>query len=303
MIKRALLIANVKSGRGNASELPKIAQEICDELGYQLVIYPTEGKETWDGVIAQAVKAAADPGSVLIAAGGDGTIRSVAQAAAETGVKFAVVPTGTFNFFARTYSIPENPRDAFRLALTGKSRAVRLGRINDQYFLVNASLGSYAQSIAEREKNTKRFGRHQLVVIFSTIRSLLRGKRLLKAAIQMRDKEITERTPTIFIGNNTLQLRNLNFPVARCMEVDCLALVMIKPLSWLGMLKLILFTLLGRARKENLHSYCVKGLTIETARQSHEVALDGEIFHLSDPLRVQSVERALELVVGADEVK
>lgn len=64
------------------------------------------------------------------------------------------------------------------------------------------------------------------------------------------------------------------------------------------MMTFIFFTLIGRARRQDLHSFCVKSLTIATSRKSHEVALDGEAFHLTDPLRVQAIDNALELVVG-----
>ena len=43
-----------------------------------------------------------DPGDLLVAAGGDGTVRKVALAAADRGLPFAVLPIGTANNIAKT---------------------------------------------------------------------------------------------------------------------------------------------------------------------------------------------------------
>jgi diacylglycerol kinase (ATP) len=46
-----------------------------------------------------------DPGDLVVAAGGDGTVRKVALAAAEAGVPFAVLPFGTANNIAKTLGL------------------------------------------------------------------------------------------------------------------------------------------------------------------------------------------------------
>lgn len=300
MIKRAHLIANLKSGKGAAALLPELAQKICDELGYQLVVHPTEGRETWDGVIAQAVSTASAPDedSVVLAAGGDGTIRSVAQFAAGTPVRFGAIPMGTFNFFARNHSIPEVPEEALRVALSGKVEKVNLGRVNDQYFLVNASLGVYAQAIADREANTKKFGRRRLVVIISTLRSWFSKPRLLNIRVDREGKEIDLITPTVFFGNNTLQLRNLNFQAARCTDADALAMVAPKPGNRWSTIWAIIRRRFGfKVVDDPMQSFCVRKANVESNRESHEVALDGELFHMQTPLRVELAKNVLNLVV------
>ena len=97
----------------------------------------------------------------------------------------------------------------------------------------------YAKSILDREQSTDRYGRMQIVVIFSLIRSLLRKHRLLKVFIKTDSllKEI--RTPMIFIGNNALQMRNLSLSVAKGFRRDLLAVVTLKPVRGWEMLRVI----------------------------------------------------------------
>ncbi len=295
---RAHLISNEKSGVGQGSTLTQEFKNICKELNYDLVEYTINCPEELEQQSRIAVEQALNNCDVVIAAGGDGTIRSVAQIAYGKNVRFAVVPGGTFNLFARTHNIPEDQVEAFRLALTGIPRPVRVGLMNGQVFLNNASLGLYAQAIIDRESNTDRFGRHRLVVIISTIFSLFSKHRLLKVELLSEDKVDTVYTPMIFIGNNTLQLRNLALNVAHCMKANLLAIVMMKPVTKSEILTIILRGIFRTLEDEkNIETFCVDSLTISTRKPSHMVVLDGEIITMNSPLHIKSMPESLNMVL------
>jgi predicted polyphosphate/ATP-dependent NAD kinase len=76
---------------------------------------------------------AARDGAILVAAGGDGTLNTVAHAAVEHGCVFGVLPQGTFNYFGRTHGIPEDLADAERALLRMLGLLVRgaLGRLGE----------------------------------------------------------------------------------------------------------------------------------------------------------------------------
>ena len=295
---KAHLIANTKSGKGAGGSLPELARKVAESVGAELNHYDTTRPETFAAQIDRAVAAAKADGGVVIAAGGDGTIRSVAQKAAEGQVKFGVVACGTFNFFARNHGIPEEPEEALRLALTGEVRKVRLGEVNGTYFLINASLGLYAKAIRDREGRTKRWGRNRLVVIISTLVSLLSRHRTLHVDLVMPGQVMKIRTPTIFLGNNALQLRDLAMDVAKCMKADLLAAVVMKPLTrwetfrvlWRGLSKTL-------EQEERLETFCVDSLTIHSPQAVQTVALDGELFQMRTPLKIRAVPEILNMVL------
>lgn len=294
---KAHLIANKKSGKGKGATLAEEAQLLCDELGWDLIDYKTESPDDFEKQAKLAVAAAAKDGGVVIAAGGDGTIRGVAQAAHGKQVRFAAVPVGTFNFFARQHRIPEDSTEAFRLALTGQDVPVRLGKFNEHVFLINASLGLYAKAIREREQRTDRYGRNRLVAILSTIRSFLSPHTLLRVDLVNDGKSFTVRTPMIFIGNNALQLRDLNMSAAKCMGRDLLAVIMMKPLSKMEILRVIVRGIFKTLEnEEKLDTFCVDELTIHTRRPVHEIALDGELMKLKSPYRVHALPGVLNLI-------
>lgn len=295
---KAHLIANTKSGKGAGLRLPDLAKKVAESLGVELIHYDTSRPEAFARQIDKAVAAAKTDDGVVIAAGGDGTIRSVAQKAVEAQVKFGVVACGTFNFFARTHRIPEDPEEALRLALTGEVRKVRLGEVNGTYFLINASLGLYAKAIADRESRTRRWGRNRLVVILSTLLSLLTRHRPLEVDLVQPGQVQRLRTPTIFIGNNALQLRDLAIDVAACMKAERLAAVVIKPLTRWETLRII-WRGLSKTwhQEERLEMFCVDSLTIFASRPVQTVALDGELFRMTSPLKIRAVPECLRMVL------
>lgn len=296
------LLANAKSGQGLGATLPDLANQICAELGGKVVVHKIDSPGDLERKTTEALAAAQSDGGIVVAAGGDGTIRGVAQQVAGTSTPFAVVPCGTFNFFARTHRVPEDPAEALRLALSGEIRPVRLGEMNGEVFLINASLGLYAKAIRERESMTKVWGRYRVVAIISTIKSLLSRHRLLRVELVSGSERHMTYTPMIFIGNNALQLRDLSMDVARCMKKDLLAAVLMKPLGKLEILRVILRGLTKTLEKEDrLESFCVDSMTIHTHRPYHAVALDGEIFRMTSPFEIRALPRVLSMVLPPKE--
>ena len=68
-----------------------------------------------------AVAAGAD---VVVAAGGDGTVRVVCAEMAGTGIPVGIVPAGTGNLLARNLGIPLGRDEALDVVLRGQDRAI-----------------------------------------------------------------------------------------------------------------------------------------------------------------------------------
>ncbi len=56
-----------------------------------------------------------------------------------------VIPYGTFYYSARTHGIPTDPAAAMQHLLDADPTPMQVAAINDQFFLVNASLGVYPE--------------------------------------------------------------------------------------------------------------------------------------------------------------
>jgi diacylglycerol kinase family enzyme len=79
---------------------------------------------------------------MVVAAGGDGTVSSVAAAVARAGKVMSVIPSGTLNHFARDAGIPAKLDEAVARIRDGAPRAMDVGCVNDQVFVNNVSIAT-----------------------------------------------------------------------------------------------------------------------------------------------------------------
>jgi YegS/Rv2252/BmrU family lipid kinase len=94
---------------------------------------------------------------ILVAAGGDGTINAVANGMAAAPRPLALLPLGTANVLAREIGLPRRPELLAELIATGPARPIWPGRVGDRLFLVMASSGFDAETVAAVNPRLKRY--------------------------------------------------------------------------------------------------------------------------------------------------
>src|ERR1700722_9445635 len=106
------------SSQHGSGHVPTLCGEAAKYHGWDADLLVTEKAEA--GVTA-ASSAALDGVDLVVAVGGDGTVRGCAEGLAGTGVPLGVVPHGTANLLARTLHIPGQPKAALAVALAAGS--------------------------------------------------------------------------------------------------------------------------------------------------------------------------------------
>jgi undecaprenyl-diphosphatase len=94
-----------------------------------------------DRGVGLARGAVAGGARLVVAAGGDGTVRACAHALAGTGVPLAIVPRGTANLAARTLRIPARLDAALATGFGGQDRQVDLAEADGMPFAAMAGIG------------------------------------------------------------------------------------------------------------------------------------------------------------------
>lgn len=237
-------------------------------------------------VARAAVARARAEGGIVVAAGGDGTLNAVAQAVLGSGCAYGVLPQGTFNYFGRTHGIPQELADSVPALLRASVEPVQVGRVNGHVFLVNASLGLYPEILQDREGFKQKLGRSRWVAIFSGLRTLMREGRRLQLDIESETGRHRVLTPSLFVGNNRLQLERLGLPEEAALAGGRLAGIMVRPIGHLAMFGLALWGALGRlGDADNVRHFAFRRLSVSPrGKRRVKVALDGEILWLRTPL-------------------
>jgi len=256
-------------------------------------------------VAREAAAAAVARGTAVIAVGGDGSLNTVAQAAHAAGCPVGIIPYGTFNYFARTHGIPTEPAAAAQLLLDTSPVPVQVSAINDQIFLVNASLGMYPELLQDREAYKARFGRSRGVAFLAACATLLRAQRRLRLHIEMGATVRDVQTLTLFLGNNRLQLEQLGAQppdtVSGTPGDGSMAALMLRPIGTLSMIGLMLQGAMGRLGEAagvesfEFHHMVVKPRLLP-GRRDVVVAFDGEVAHMRSPIDIRVLDKPLFLL-------
>ncbi len=296
------IVLNEGSGRADADARREIIETVLKKAGRTYSLFVAAGSERIRAWTRQAVELAERRGGVVVAAGGDGTLSTVAQAVIGRDCAFGVLPQGTFNLFGRTHGIPEDTEQALGLVLGGHAHPVQVGLVNDRVFLVNASLGLYPELLEDREAYARRYGRSRMVALGAGMVCLLREHRQLRLQIDHRGESRVIRTPTLFVGNNRLQLEQLGIAEAQALDDGQLAAIALKPVGTLAMLELLLRGAFGRlGEAENLTSFAFRQLSVRPwlpyGTRRVKVAIDGEIAYLRTPLVFRVSPQPLHLLM------
>jgi len=139
---RSKLIANPHAGRkgGLATNGATIDDARAALAAYDVA--PDVELTKGPGHATELARAAALAGyDLVIAAGGDGTVREAAVGLLGSGVPLGVMPLGSFMNVARMLGIPRDVRGAAAVIAAGERAVIDVGRAGTGYFLEAAGVG------------------------------------------------------------------------------------------------------------------------------------------------------------------
>ena len=140
---RAKLIFNANSGRPEESP-PQLAAILSEMQDRQILpeVFTVRPDSDIEAVVRSAIRSGI---KLIVVAGGDGTIDSVAGAMVGSSATLGIIPTGTRNNLAFNLGIPNPIADAVALLRDGTQLRIDVGRVHSghtrRWFLEGAALG------------------------------------------------------------------------------------------------------------------------------------------------------------------
>lgn len=246
---RAAVVVN--PSKAGEPRLRRLVEREAERLGWGETLWL---ETTVDDAGQDAARAALAAGvDLVLAAGGDGTARAVAEAMSGSEVPLAVIPLGTANLFVHNLdpavrsmtpvvlTIPQ----AIRTAFSGQDKPVDIGMIEivrpdgtreTHTFLVVTGVGLDAQMIANTKPELKK--RIGLFAYFHAIARSLREARRVRVRSRIEDRPPRDgRMHSLLVGNCGYLPGNIPLLPDAVLDDGLLDFVTFRPEGWFGWIR------------------------------------------------------------------
>ncbi len=192
-----LLIVNPISGDRNKDKMIEEVRERVEKHDLELVLYKTDGHHDAEK-IAQRIKEA-QPARILVA-GGDGTVKMVAEILEDEEIAIGIIPAGSANGLATNLGITGEMEEILDIALSDHFIVMDTLLLNDTLSLHIADLGLNAALIKNYEDSRIR---GKLGYMLSAIPTLSKTEYPFNFEIEANGEKTTETGILLAIANAT----------------------------------------------------------------------------------------------------
>jgi diacylglycerol kinase family enzyme len=290
-VQHGVLFVNPKSGDGKAIRLHLV--EEAGRRGIHTVMLEKGGD-----LRALAEKAVEEGADALGMAGGDGSQAVVAAVAANRGVPFICVPTGTRNHLALDLGLDrDHPLRALGAFGAAREASVDLAELNGEVFVNNVSLGVYAGIVASDQYREAK--RRTVAELLPTM--LGPGARPFGLAVDGPAGQVADAC-VIEISNNPYRLTGLaGFGSRPRLDGGRLGVTTLSVHSASDVDRVVTFEIAGHPERfEGWQQWVAEDVVVEGLPDC-PAAVDGEARVCEPPLHFRSRPGALRARISLDE--
>lgn len=300
---KIIVIFNPEANKGFAKQKEEILQK---ELGnLKNCTWHRTAKTGGGRTLAQ--KAASEGCERIIAIGGDGTIAEVINgilaSSSEKHIVLGIVPTGSGNDFAGGLGIATNAKEALRMALDTKTRAVDIGTLQTSqagiHYWINVVGIGFDAVVDIHTRQMPVFSGFWLY-FFSAIKTILQNNNPYQFIGRMDDRTFDRKLMMLIISNGRREGGGFKIAPRALLDDGLLNYVGVREISRLRMLMTLPYFLKGtQGRLPYVECGTLKQLEIATDR-SMQIHADGEIIAGFDStirsLKIGILPKAIQIV-------
>ena len=194
--KNILMVVNPISGDVDKSVFIQEAKFYADDLNIRFILFETTGKNDEEQI--RSLCDLHQPERVLVA-GGDGTIKMVAEALEECDIIIGILPAGSANGLSVDLDLPSDLMDNIKIAFHNAPMEMDMIRINGKKSMHLSDLGLNAELVKNYESGTTRGKLGYALQTFSTLSGM---KEPFSAKIFANDEEVNVTARIIIIANS-----------------------------------------------------------------------------------------------------
>lgn len=230
--------------------------------------------------------------SLVVAAGGDGTVNEVVNGLGDSGVCLGILPIGSVNVLAMELGLPMDVPGAARVIREGATRKIDLGQVNGRRFVQLAGVGLDAQVVRETDHGSKK-ALGPLSYVLTAVQVAARPSPTLRVWVSGREEM---RGSFVLIGNGRFYGGPFQFFPGASLEDGELDVCVFQRTGHLDLLRYLRGVVLNRLpHYVDVEMFRASQLRIESDEEV-PAEVDGELCAVT-PVEVRVLPRALSVRV------
>ena len=292
-MRKILFIINRKAGTDREKRLENVIREVLPEPAFSVQIIHLAYLGHGTDLAREAVQQGVD---TVVAVGGDGSINEIAQGLIGANTALAVIPLGSGNGLARALKIPLDVRKALQLIVDNKRDAIDAGYANEYLFLSNAGVG-FDALIADKFRNTKKRG------LWGYAKLVIKSFREYKGnnySIDIDGNKLDRPAFLLSVANGNQMGYEFKLAPQASLFDGLLDIVIVRPVSFLGLLPLSIYSLLGTVHKTSyMQHFTGRDVTIRSPQLNY-LQVDGDAVPLgtNGEVHIKVVRGAIQMIVN-----
>ncbi|KIO76236.1 diacylglycerol kinase [Pedobacter lusitanus] len=288
---KLLFIVNPGSGSDDI-DFKTVISDFFKSLEHTFEIYELTANCNPEQIRAAIDESKADR---VIAAGGDGTLKLVADLLKGTKVPIGIIPAGSANGMAREMGIPLNIEQALALTISGETKEIHAVVVNDEFCIHLSDIGFNAYIVKKFDDLPQRgmwgytkalwkalWSHHKMEVAFSI------GNELIRSEAAM-----------VVIANATMYGTGVKINPDGKLDDEVFEVILVKKYSFLEILK-IRFTNLP-FNPEKIESFQTDSLLIKTRNKVH-FQVDGEYIGKVNSIQAKLLPAAITMIFNPEKI-
>ncbi len=264
---RILFAINPVSGGTDKTELENAIQTYFADSPHEARMFHLDGKQ--DTALIRQQIANYKPDRV-VAVGGDGTIKLVAQELLHSAMTLGILPAGSANGMAKELGLPESLPDRLTVIMTGESKPTDVIIINDSELCLHLSdIGLNAQLVKHYAENNWRGKIGYLRAVLRT----LEQRKLLRLELETTTGHHVRAAYMVVLANARMYGTGAVINPDGNLSDGLFEVVILRTLSFWEFLKL--FWRYQPFDKRRIEVLQVKYITIRTKKKAY-FQIDGE---------------------------
>jgi diacylglycerol kinase (ATP) len=286
--RRLLFILNPKAGKGKALEIAGIIKDkMPSTIPFSVEMF-TDSDE-FENLMAKKHQF-----TDLVAAGGDGTINSVARNLVGTDIALGIIPLGSGNGLARSLGISMGINEAIAQIVEGKKIKIDHGTVNNIPFFCTSGIGFDAH-IGNLFARSKERGLQSYIDI--TLREIIKYK-AKDYTLKLNGQELKRKAFFITVANAGQYGNDFYIAPNAKMNDGKFHVVILRPPGFFGAFGVLWKVLNGRANTSRYIETLVTDKLIVEREHKDAVHFDGEPEFLGEKLEFVCHSQKLMAIVG-----